>query len=136
MTMTHQYKKSPTSKAEKHMAQQLGTKIVVIGGANARKVGYIVGQTACQYRIVFVDGSAGDVWRQNVRELTAETTSTDHSGGSEAVSAEERAEIERRLNRALLKLRDVTNEIDALVHRLAGGKLPQARAFAEGKRSP
>jgi hypothetical protein len=84
------------------MTLPLGTKIVVIGGANARKVGYIVGETSCHYHLVLI--------------------------------ANEKADIERSLDRALVKLRDTTNEIDELFRRMTGIKIAHSRAFAEGKK--
>ena len=93
MTMNQYKKKVPTPRSESYMTLPLGTKIVVIGGANARKVGYIVGETSCHYHLVFIEGSAGDVWRQNVRELSKETSSAIQSEEAEIALANEKADI-------------------------------------------
>ena len=144
MTMSF-HKKSSSRAASAYMKLKNGDKVVVIGGANSSKIGYIVGETSCHYKIVFVDGSNGDVWRQNVRVLDGNdsiftpnitpTQVTAASGSdSEVELANEKAELERKLNRALVQLRDLSNEIDDYFKKMTGIKIRHSIPFPDMKR--
>jgi hypothetical protein len=124
MTTNNYTKKSPSPPAADYKGLMDGDKVVVVGGTHKAKVGYKVGETSCHYRLLFLDGGAGEVWRQNVRLLNSDNKSEQYKRAPERNPEEEKAELERKLNRALKKLSEASTEIDDLFRRLTGTSTP------------